>query len=121
MQRPQGSNRERNTNSMLSKDVYIEGCSSLANRQNSRSDPHLAAIWDHLSTIHLTRRALQEFNRRSAKQGNTHSALTPRSKQLKGHSSSAKKILLKSKLQDQYLKRFARQGGPDLSDIVGVS
>ena len=73
-------------------------------KQHASATPHLSNFWDHLSTIHLTRRALRELNRRNNLRDSPAERALPASD---------------SRLSD--IIRFARQGGPDLSDIVGVS
>lgn len=59
-------------------------------------------FYDRLTTIHLTARALREHNRRNR--------LLPSPKREPPRS-----------LYPGDIKRFARQGGPDLTDIIGVS
>ncbi|KAL8987849.1 MAG: hypothetical protein Q9177_002992 [Variospora cf. flavescens] len=67
-----------------------------------------ASFWDNLSRQWLTRRALEELDRRTSELPLTGSTCRPR---------SHKAINRKFKLAD--LQRFARQGGPDLRDLRG--
>ena len=67
--------------------------------QRQRTPP---SFWDNLSRQWLTTRTLGEWNRRTALAAA--SDLPPRVDQ-----------------EDWDLKRFARQGGPDLSEVRGVS
>lgn len=62
-------------------------------------------FWDGLSTIPLTRNAIRELDRRN---------------RLSSHSPSRIQTL-RTPRQPSTLQRFARQGGPDLSAIRGVS
>lgn len=62
-----------------------------------------AAFWDNLSKVWLTRNALRELDRRNQKS-------TPNA------TLSQVQSLIPLTLQ-----RYARQGGPDLSDLRGVS
>ena len=61
------------------------------------------SFWDNLSRVPLCRRALREFDRRTAQSV---------------HVTSTTQLL-----EDQltHVKRFARHGGPNLRDIRGVS
>lgn len=72
-------------------------------RQRSSTPPE---FWDNLSRQWLTPRALREFNRRAVAV-----ALPPRAPQPDP---------VARQLNRQQLKRFARQGGPDLCDLRGV-
>lgn len=63
-----------------------------------------AAFWDNLSIIHLTRSAIEEQNRRfdiASREPPVHTPSIP-----------------EPRTND--VRRFARQGGPDLSDLRGV-
>ena len=71
----------------------------LQGNQRQRTPP---AFWDNLSRQWLTTRTLREWNRRTALAAAL--VLPPRNDR-----------------GDWDLKRFARQGGPDLSDVRGVS
>ena len=70
---------------------------------SSTTTHHAQAFWDSLSKHFLTHRALEEFDRRESVQREYHTSRA-------ATASSAPRDL----------KRFARAGGPDLSDIVGV-
>ena len=87
-----------------------------------------AAFWDNLSKIQLTKRALEELDRRNSAAGSIPQPTCPRSNQLltepKKSSqplTSAAKFLCycgASDLKD--IKQSASHGGPDLSDLRGV-
>ncbi|KAL8950809.1 MAG: hypothetical protein Q9222_003186 [Ikaeria aurantiellina] len=64
--------------------------------------------WDSLSKLSLTRRALRELDRRNKAAASEPTAYRP----------TAHSTLPKYPSND--LKRFARHGGPDLSDLIGV-
>ncbi|KAL9101137.1 MAG: hypothetical protein Q9163_003581 [Psora crenata] len=70
----------------------------------STATRHAPGFWDLLPKIHLTRPALQEFDRRNA--------LEPKKAAIGGSSTIDLSL---------DLKRFARGGGPDLSHIIGAS
>lgn len=72
-------------------------------KRNLSTKRHLPGFWDQLSTYHLTRRALQELNRRNSLPSNSVPRFVP----------------VQNNLPTD-IQRFARQGGPDLSDVVGV-
>lgn len=72
-------------------------------QHSSHSDA--ASFWDILSRVWLTSRALREFDRRTELQATP----TSNDPHCKPHVDAAQ------------LKRFARRGGPDLSDLRGVS
>ena len=92
------------------------------------SQPPLS-YWDNLSKIWLTKRALKELNRRN-KKPNKHSPPHRQNRRPLTRSllakwaegqKSASEILhscLENDLKE--VKRFARQGGPDTSDLRGV-
>lgn len=69
-----------------------------------------ASFWDSLSRQWLTRRALEELDRRTSELPLTGPTCRTRSHKAKNQ---------KFKLAD--LQRFSRQGGPDLKDLRGVS
>ncbi len=77
----------------------------------STTTHHAPGYWDQLLNISLTHRALSEFNCRATlkEKKAVFPASTPQD--LDGFPHHLK----------QDLKRFARFGGPDLSDIVGVT
>lgn len=70
--------------------------------------------WDSLSKLRLTRRALNEINRRNRKRA---SPIRPTI--ARGLDWSVEPGRLKNLSQE--LKRFARHGGPDLREVRGVS
>ena len=67
------------------------------------------AYWDSLSKLWFTRRALKELNRR-----NTANPVNIRRPDLSGEPATLENY-------PSQLKRFARQGGPDLRDLRGVN
>jgi len=77
-------------------------------RWGSTTTHHAPGFYDLLSSsgigIGLTKRALQEFDRRNASET---------------RQEPLEKLPFKDPLPD--IKRFARHGGPDLSDVIGVS
>ena len=70
--------------------------------------------WDSLSKLWLTRRALDELNRRNRQRASPVRIAIARNLDL-GDEPTLSKNLLKN------LKSFARHGGPDLRDLRGVS
>jgi len=80
-----------------------------AKRQRRSADNYPPDIWDNLSKITLTRKALREFDRRTRENRHPQAArvqeTAPR--------------LLRSAVRR--LEHFARNGGPDLSKLRGVS
>lgn len=75
-----------------------------------------ASFWDSLSKIWLTRRALQELDRRNFQNPAESSLISPTSHRQK----RKKKVKQYTQKNLSGLKRLARHGGPDLSDIKGV-
>ncbi len=86
---------------------------SEAEREAWASWTHPPAFWDRLSEIHLTRKALEEHNRRIRLQRRP-SPLSPSSP------GRGRAEHLVNTLPARGLARFARLGGPDLSDLRGV-
>jgi hypothetical protein len=104
------------------------------NHPTTRSQPP-AAFWDNLSKIWLTERALRELNQRNSQPASS----IPRSQYRRARRPITRKFLAELKrnrrvtqsasdflrycepgaLKD--IKLFARYGGPDLSDLKGVS
>lgn len=84
------------------------------------------AFWDGLSTIPLTKGALKELERRNAENLHPSSRTTsksPKQSITKGAAADwkSKHRLFKPLSQPSSKeKRFARQGGPDLTDLRGV-
>lgn len=69
----------------------------------------ITAFWDSLSKVSLTRHALKEHNRRNRLAANS---VTPTPERRPDSSKG---------VGADCIKRFARHGGPDLSDLRGVS
>ena len=85
-----------------------------AKRRHQPRQETNAAYWDSLSKLWLTRRALDELDRRNRQRASPARPATTRRLDLgdePGRSNSLSK----------QLKRFARHGGPDLRDLGGVS
>lgn len=87
------------------------------------------AFWDNLSKIWLTKRALREFDRRinrprspcsEARRPTTRNLLAEQ-KSTRQRRSVADFLSNGSSTCSKEIERFARRGGPDLSDLVGVS
>ena len=72
------------------------------------------AYWDSLSKLWLTRRALKELNRQ-----NRQTASPVRTGIIRRPDRSGEPAALED--CSSQLKRFARQGGPDLRDLRGVN
>jgi hypothetical protein len=98
-------------------------------KPHSSSELPPPAFWDNLSKVWLTRRALEELDRRNAQSASNQSPVQPRVKKPRTRS-AVREFKQKAqpavpKLVDRYsdqgyLQRFARHGGPDLSDLKGV-
>ena len=80
-----------------------------AKRQKRSADDYPPDVWDNLSKITLTRKALREFDRRTREKRHPHTARVQE---------TAGRIL---RSNPRRLERFARNGGPDLSKLRGVS
>ncbi len=80
------------------------------------STRHSPGFWDHLKTVFLTRGALKELDRRNASNPKPDPSRTRNKK----NSKIAKRCLVTSN-QSPGLERFSRTGGPDLTDLRGVS
>lgn len=87
------------------------------------------AFWDNLSKVWLTRRALEELDRRNAQSAFNQSPVQPKGKkprtrsavrELKHRAQPALPNPANRYLDRGNLQRFARHGGPDLSDLKGV-
>ena len=72
---------------------------------------HLPGLYDHLSNIRLTKRALKEFDRRID--------LLPKPVHLTAPAQTDALPLRRGEILAD-LQRFARNGGPDLSDLRGI-
>ena len=89
-----------------------------------------SSFWDSLSKVWLTRRALKELDRRNAKcqrlreepiQARTRKQKREqRNKNTRSCLSAVERLHKSSPNSKKEIRRFARGGGPDLSDIVGV-
>jgi hypothetical protein len=80
-----------------------------AKRQKRRSDNYPPHVWDNLSKITLTRKALREFDRRIRENRRPQVARVER---------TAPRLL---RSDTRRLERLASNGGPDLSKLRGVS
>ncbi|KAK1043240.1 hypothetical protein LTR74_018447 [Friedmanniomyces endolithicus] len=78
-----------------------------AKRQKRSADDYPPDVWDNLSKITLTRKALREFDRRTREKRHPHTARVQE---------TAGRIL---RSNPRRLERFARNGGPDLSKLRG--
>ena len=89
------------------------------------------AFWDNLSKVWLTKRALKEFDRRNTVVESP--SLCPKSHESLAHRTSPKPKRHSQTSQStpydffhhatkntNYIKQFARHGGPNLTDIRGV-
>jgi len=85
-----------------------------AKRHHQSQQETNTAYWDSLSKLWLTRRALDELDRR-----NSQRASPVRPTAARGLDLGNKSVQLKN--LSKPLKRFARHGGPDLRNLVGVS
>ncbi|PLB43766.1 hypothetical protein P170DRAFT_514091 [Aspergillus steynii IBT 23096] len=82
--------------------------------QSLRHEPKIqkpAAYWDNLSTLYLTKGALQELQRRIGRPQKKRQSQRP--------SQTAAAILKKLKNRLEEVKRSSRQGGFDLTDLRG--
>lgn len=104
-------------------------------RFKSSRKPHscsklpLPAFWDNLAKVWLTRRALKELDRRNAQAASNQSPVQPKGKkprtrsvvqEFKHRPQPALPKSVNRYLNRGNLQRFARHGGPDLSDLKGV-
>ncbi|KAK0958908.1 hypothetical protein LTR91_021123 [Friedmanniomyces endolithicus] len=80
-----------------------------AKRQKRSADDYPPDVWDNLSKITLTRKALREFDRRTREKRHPHTARVQE---------TAGRIL---RSNPRRLERFARNGGPDLSKLRGYA
>jgi hypothetical protein len=85
------------------------------------------AFWDNLSKVWLTRRALKELDRRNAQSASNQSPVQPKVKKPRTRSAIREFKHTQSAIPKpvdpslgRALLRFARHGGPDLSDLKGV-
>ncbi|KAM3065768.1 hypothetical protein ACMFMG_010006 [Clarireedia jacksonii] len=87
-------------------------------------------FWDSLSKVWLTKRALRELNRRStvlrssrfqARRPITRNFRAKQHKNAHKHISAAGFLRRCSPRRSKDVERFARRGGPDLSDLIGYS
>ncbi|KAK1048043.1 hypothetical protein LTR74_017619 [Friedmanniomyces endolithicus] len=91
--------------------IASEECSTLvrAKRQKRGSDNYPPAVWDTLSKITLTRKALREFDRRTREHRHPQAARGQK---------TARRIL---RSDTRRLPHFASNGGPDLSQLRGYA
>jgi len=104
-------------------------------RFKSSTKPHSSsklpppAFWDNLSKVWLTRRALNELDRRNAQSASNQSPVQPKVKkprtrsairEFKHRAQPALPKPVNPYLDRGNLQQFARHGGPDLSDLKGV-
>ncbi len=82
-------------------------------RRQSQQETNIA-YWDSISKLWLTRRALDELNRRNRKRASPVRTTITRGLDLGDEAGPLKN-------PSEKLKRFARHGGPDLRDLGGVS
>lgn len=93
------SSNKSNTRSEIGPDTWA-----------SRKSP--PEFWDRPSSIELTHRAVEEHTRRTRLRRPSHPSLpTPRQRELAQHTAAA---------TARDLARFARHGGPGLTDLRGV-
>ncbi len=85
-----------------------------AKRRRPSQQETNTAYWDSLSKLWLTRRALNELNRRNRQKASPVRTTAARRADVGGETDSLKNL-------SKHLKRFARHGGPDLRDLRGVS
>lgn len=83
---------------------------------NHRS-PSSSAYWNNLSTIHLTRDALNEFDRRN----NLHEDVTYNTTRSRANLLVNHHIYDRNSITAIRRTRFAHQGGPDMSEARGAS
>ena len=91
----------------------VERPEKRARGQSSSRQEAKAAFWDSLSRVHLTRRALKELDRRNQ----LHIQPRTTASRIRPNQSRPLKTLRDSTGQ---IKRFARHGGPDLTDLRAV-
>ncbi|OJD20284.1 hypothetical protein ACJ73_08383 [Blastomyces percursus] len=108
---------------------HLEHPSETLHHQPKRQKSgHPQAYWDNLSTVHLTRSAIKEFDRRNDSLDPQRPLHRPVTRQLHVgqevyHYCPEKPILLPGFLRGgssshlKGIKRFSRLGGPDLSDL----
>ncbi|MCJ1402237.1 hypothetical protein MMC11_005457 [Xylographa trunciseda] len=82
-------------------------------RRQSKQETN-AAYWDSLSKLWLTRRALDELDRRNRQRASPVRPTVARNLDLGDEPAQLENL-------SKRLKRFARHGGPDLRDLGGVS
>ena len=100
---------------------YLSSKRQRVDENHTREARHAARdrFWDTLSKVCLTRRALREFDRRNAARDRkqTHTTdlgLWPRNR-------SPTNVSQLTAASRKNLKRFARRGGPSLTDLRNVS
>jgi len=85
-----------------------------AKRRHQSQQETNTAYWDSLSKLWLTRRALDELDRRNRQKASPVRPTVTRGLDLGDEPSQLEN-------PSTQLKRFARHGGPDLRNLVGVS
>jgi len=82
------------------------------------------SFYDRLSKLPLTKRVLEEFDRRSDESAQTSYSLPQARVHCPEHKDASKPAVeylrRSSPTRLQHIKRWARTGGPDLSDLRGV-
>ena len=80
-------------------------------KRKAWSHNYSAQLWDSLSKIHFTRKALQEYDRRTvANQNEPIQDVRPEKPYARFRTSGPRRI-----------KQIVRNGGPDLNELRGVS
>ena len=103
--------RKRPRSSQESGDLVQESLSKKQKpfpKNHARPYDHPPSFWDTLSKIHLTRRALREFDRRNIQEAHQQICIIP------------SKLNYPKGRARLRLKRLAQRGGPDLSHLRGV-
>ncbi len=79
-------------------------------------------FWDNLSEIPLTENALYELNRRNHERARSARSLSrKKARRPVTRRAAAELLARRAPISLKHIERFARQGGPDLSDLRGVS
>ena len=109
---PPSKKQRRESCESLSRDSPEDSSSAKRKKRTSEAGVlrghRILSFWNRLSKVHLTRGALQEFDRRTSRAKQP--LLTLRSS-----------VNTSSRPGTNSVKRFSRHGGPDLTHIRGVS